>query len=124
MARLQDKRCVVTGGASGIGLGICEAFAREGASVLLTDIDEAAGKAAAAKIGCDFAVLDVRLEAQWADLEAAEPAIDVLVNNAGIARPARSGERLACRVARGARGQYRRHLPRLSLCDPGDEGSR
>ena len=84
MARLQDKRCVVTGGASGIGLGICEAFVREGASVLLTDIDEAAGKAAAANIGCDFAVLDVRLEAQWADLEAAEPAIDVLVNNAGI----------------------------------------
>lgn len=84
MVGLQSKRCVVTGGASGIGRGICEAFARGGASVLLTDIDEAAGRAAATDIGCDFAVLDVRDEAQWFDLEQSEPAIDVLVNNAGI----------------------------------------
>nr|WP_137676192.1 SDR family oxidoreductase [Parerythrobacter lutipelagi] len=84
MVGLQNKRCVVTGGASGIGRGICEAFARCGASVLLTDIDEAAGRAAATDIDCDFAVLDVRDEAQWFDLEQSDPAIDVLVNNAGI----------------------------------------
>lgn len=84
MARLQGKRCVVTGGARGIGRGICAAFVREGGSVLLTDIDETAGQAAVAEIGCEFRPLDVRSEADWLALQNAEPAIDVLVNNAGI----------------------------------------
>jgi 3(or 17)beta-hydroxysteroid dehydrogenase len=84
MARLQGKRCVVTGGARGIGRAICAAFVREGASVLLTDIDEAAGQAAAAETGCDFLRLDVRSDADWGALQSAEPAIDVMVNNAGI----------------------------------------
>ena len=43
MARLKDKICVVTGGASGIGRGSCDAFARDGARVILTDIDEEEG---------------------------------------------------------------------------------
>ncbi|MCR2835008.1 SDR family oxidoreductase [Parerythrobacter lacustris] len=84
MARLQGKRCVVTGGARGIGRGICDAFVREGASVLLTDIDDAGGQAAATEMGCDFLRLDVRCEADWTALERGEPAIDVMVNNAGI----------------------------------------
>ena len=74
----------MTGGASGIGLGICEAYVAEGAKVLLTDIDEEAGRKEAERIGCDFAALDVREEAHWDALASSKPAIDVLVNNAGI----------------------------------------
>ncbi|SVB44429.1 uncharacterized protein METZ01_LOCUS197283, partial [marine metagenome] len=38
MGRLKEKVALVTGGASGIGLGICEAFVKEGAHVISTDI--------------------------------------------------------------------------------------
>lgn len=84
MAKLEDKLCVVTGGARGIGRGTCEAFAREGARVILTDIDEDEGRKAADEIGCEFALLDVRDEAHWQRLAEAYPQIDVLFNNAGV----------------------------------------
>ncbi len=80
----QGKICIVTGGARGIGRGVCEALAREGATVVLTDIDEAAGRKVAQEIGCEFFELDVRDEAQWDRLARAYPSIDVLVKNAGI----------------------------------------
>ena len=35
---VKDKVCVVTGGASGIGLGLCTRFAKEGAHVVLSDL--------------------------------------------------------------------------------------
>ncbi len=84
MPRLEGKIAIVTGGARGIGRAICEAFAREGAQVILTDIDVEEGLAATQAIGCSFHELDVRDEAQWERLETAHPQIDVLVNNAGI----------------------------------------
>lgn len=84
MPRLQDKTCIITGGARGIGRAIGAAFAAEGANVILTDIDQPGGAAAAAAIGCRFIPLDVRSEADWAALAAAVPAADVVVNNAGI----------------------------------------
>lgn len=84
MRRLQDKICIVTGGARGIGRAIGAAFAAEGAAVILTDIDQPGGAAAAAAIGCRFIKLDVRLETDWAALASAVPAADVVVNNAGI----------------------------------------
>ncbi|WP_114228286.1 MULTISPECIES: SDR family oxidoreductase [Sphingomonas] len=84
MRRLEAKRCIVTGAARGIGLAIARRFADEGGEVLLTDVDEEAGEAAAAELGARFRRLDVRLEADWAALEAVEPACDVLVNNAGV----------------------------------------
>lgn len=82
--RLTGKRAIVTGAACGIGLAVARAFADEGADVLLADIDEAAGRAAAADTGLPFRRLDVASEADWTALAEAEPAIDVLVNNAGI----------------------------------------
>ena len=82
--RLTGKRAVVTGAARGIGLAVARAFAAEGAEVLLTNIDEAAGQAASRETGLTFRRLDVASEADWAALAEAEPAIDVLVNNAGI----------------------------------------
>lgn len=84
MPRLSDKTCVVTGAARGIGRAICEAFIAEGAQVILTDLDRAGGAAAAEALGCRFIPLDVREEADWAALAREVPAIDVLVNNAGI----------------------------------------
>ncbi|HCF24409.1 MULTISPECIES: SDR family oxidoreductase [unclassified Novosphingobium] len=84
MPRLAGKVCVVTGAARGIGRGIAHAFHAEGGEVILTDIDQSGGAAAAAEIGCRFLPLDVREEADWAALARAVPVADVVVNNAGI----------------------------------------
>jgi NAD(P)-dependent dehydrogenase (short-subunit alcohol dehydrogenase family) len=84
MRRLEDKLCVVTGAARGIGHAIAERFHQEGARLVLTDIDEGAGMAAAEALGADFLLLDVREEEHWDELARLHPACDVLVNNAGI----------------------------------------
>lgn len=84
MTRLNGKLGVVTGGARGIGRAVCEAFVHEGAEVILTDVDVDAGQAAARAIGCRFQKLDVTEEADWDSLARIAPAIDVMVNNAGI----------------------------------------
>lgn len=84
MHKLTNKICVVTGAARGIGRAIAARFHAEGARVILTDIDEGSGAAAAAEIGCRFIALDVREEADWARLAEAVPTIDVMVNNAGV----------------------------------------
>ncbi|MFC3580684.1 SDR family oxidoreductase [Sphingomonas hylomeconis] len=84
MPRMIGKICVVTGAARGIGLSIAAHFHDEGGSVILTDIDRAAGAAAARTIGCHFEPLDVREEVDWARLAERIPIADVVVNNAGI----------------------------------------
>jgi len=84
--RLAGKRCFVTGGASGLGEAICRRFVAEGASVVIADIDGAAGTALADALGARarFVTLDVSDEAQWLAALASCDALDVLVNNAGI----------------------------------------
>lgn len=84
MQRLKSKTCVVTGAARGIGRAIAARFHEEGAIVIVTDIDEAAGTATAAEIGCQFEKLDVREEADWLRLAGCIPVADVVVNNAGV----------------------------------------
>lgn len=84
MPRLSNKTCIITGAARGIGRSIAARFHEEGAIVLVTDIDEAAGTATAAEIGCRFEALDVRYEAAWTRLANIVPVIDVMVNNAGV----------------------------------------
>lgn len=77
---------MVTGGASGLGLAICQRFIDEGAAVVIADIDAQAGEALAAELGdaAMFVPLNVSSEADWATAMAACPDLDVLVNNAGI----------------------------------------
>lgn len=93
MSRLQDKVCLVTGAASGIGAATAQRFIEEGARVLLTDLSPEQGAAAAKSLGENAAFFqhDVTSDEQWklaiADVIARWGRLDVLVNNAGIAYP-------------------------------------
>ena len=91
--RMKDKVAIVTGAASGIGLEIARAYAREGAKIAIADLKQDAAEAAAKEIksagGQAIAVaMDVTNEAQVdAGVEATVKAlggVDVLVSNAGI----------------------------------------
>jgi len=84
MQRLNNKTCVVTGAARGIGRAIAARFHDEGAVVIVTDIDEAKGAETAVEIGCRFEPLDVREESDWWRLAGVIPVADVMVNNAGV----------------------------------------
>ncbi len=94
MARLAGKVAIVTGAASGLGRADAEALVREGAKVLLTDINEAAGAELAERLDAEakgrvhFMAHDVRDEAQWAAVVAEAQrrfgGLHVLVNNAGV----------------------------------------
>jgi len=87
--RLQGLKCLVTGGASGIGAATVKRFAAEGAEVCILDRDLPKAQALAADLGQDHfaAELDVRLEPAVeqaaAEVYARWGYIDVLVNNAG-----------------------------------------
>jgi len=91
MSRLQDRVVVVTGGAGGIGLASARRLADEGAYVVVGDVDEAAGAAAAKAVGGLFVPVDVTIEDQVVALfDAAVDAygrVDVAFNNAGISPP-------------------------------------
>jgi len=94
MGRVQDRVVIVTGAAKGIGAASARLLAREGASVICTDLDDDAGEALAADIqrtGGEAVYVhhDVVDEAQWERvMKLAEDrygGLHVLVNNAGIA---------------------------------------
>ncbi len=88
--RLEGKRAIVTGGASGFGAGIARRFAEEGARVIVADLNGDAASALAAELGAaDLGVkVDVSSAADVASL--AETAnrllggVDIVVNNAGV----------------------------------------
>ncbi|WP_238880575.1 SDR family NAD(P)-dependent oxidoreductase [Achromobacter xylosoxidans] len=90
---MQDKRVLVTGAGRGLGATIAQGFAREGATVIVADLDPALARASAQAIAAAGgraidAALDVTdaeaVRAFAAECEARHGAIDVLVNNAGI----------------------------------------
>lgn len=90
----QQKNILITGAAQGIGLGMAEAFARAGANVILTDVDEEAGQQALQRLkglSTEFILCDVSIESQVQDLmrQVGEKytCLDALLNNAGIADP-------------------------------------
>jgi NAD(P)-dependent dehydrogenase (short-subunit alcohol dehydrogenase family) len=84
MSRLNTKTCIVTGAGRGIGAAIARAFAREGATVVVTDKDAGRVADVAREIGGHHQRLDVASEADWTALAEAWPTCDVVVNNAGI----------------------------------------
>ncbi|MBD3219807.1 glucose 1-dehydrogenase [bacterium] len=98
MERLPDRIALVTGGGHGIGRATCEALARAGATVAVTDVDVDACEAVAAAIAeqggrSEAWHLDVGDSGQTRRVidEVVEKfgGLDVLVNNAGIAGPNR-----------------------------------
>jgi NAD(P)-dependent dehydrogenase (short-subunit alcohol dehydrogenase family) len=84
MKRLENKRCLVTGAARGIGEAIAASFVREGAHVILSDINVEQVNHTAEKIGGTAYHLDVADEAHWEAFSQDYPEMDVVVNNAGI----------------------------------------
>lgn len=88
--RLAGKVAIVTGGASGIGEATSRVFVREGAKVVIGDIDISRGESLAAELGDDalFQPLDVTDESAWdASVEVATSRwgrLDIVVNNAGM----------------------------------------
>ena len=96
MERIEGTVAVVTGGASGIGLGIARAFAARGAHVVIADIEEDRASAAAAElqsgmtraiaVACDVtdrASVESLAERAWQEFGHA----DIVVNNAGVIAP-------------------------------------
>ena len=95
--RLKDKIAIITGAANGMGEADARLFVREGASVLLTDLDEGRGRNVAENIRrdggvADFLRCDAASRGDWQALLdhtcATFGRIDIVVNNAGISASA------------------------------------
>jgi len=89
---LAGRVCIVTGGAQGIGEACIRRFSREGAKVVIADIDDSRGAVLARELGGLYLHCDVgdkaQVDALVAQTMAAHGRIDVLVNNAGIFKAA------------------------------------
>ena len=90
MGRMEDKIAIVTGAAMGIGETIAEIMTREGAKVIISDINQDKGRKVVEKLGTNAVFMrhDVGNEDNWISVIDQTMSqfgkIDVLVNNAGI----------------------------------------
>lgn len=90
MSRLANKIALITGAASGIGRATAELFHQEGATVIVSDIDDDAGLtlATALKERSEYFHLDVSQETDWMKatqhIQQKYNGLDILINNAGI----------------------------------------
>lgn len=90
MKRVEGKVCIITGAASGVGREDALLLAREGAKVVLTDLNDEAGRQVAAEIGENalFIHQDIASEADWQNVIKVTlerfGRLDVLINNAAI----------------------------------------
>ncbi len=90
MNRVEGKTALITGSAQGIGKAIAQLFVAEGASVIVSDINDELGHETATQLGvnAEYLHLDVSSEADWetcADhINQKHGLLDILVNNAGI----------------------------------------
>ena len=89
--RLQDRVAIVTGGGSGIGLATVRRFAEEGARVVVVDVSDESGRAAAEEVDglyirCDVTDED-QVEAMVGRAKETYGSVDIAFNNAGISPP-------------------------------------
>ena len=86
--RMQDKIVIITGASSGLGRATAELMVAEGARVVMADISQEAGEAAAQEIGAEFVRTDVGnpddVEALVSGTVARHGRLDVMCNNAGV----------------------------------------
>ena len=89
--RLEGRTALITGGASGIGLASARRLASEGANVVIADMDESTGTAAAAEVGGTFVLANVTSpednENMYKVAVDTYGSIDVAFHNAGISPP-------------------------------------
>ncbi|MEI9414435.1 SDR family oxidoreductase [Mesorhizobium sp. Cs1321R2N1] len=95
---LENKRVLVTAGASGIGRAVAERFAAEGAKVLVCDVDPDAIERVQAEAGLQAVAADVSSSQAvvqlFEEVQRHLDGLDVLVNNAGVSGPAKPVESL------------------------------
>lgn len=90
---MDNKVALVTGAAGGVGLAVAKKLVAAGSRVVLTDLQESKGKAAASELGsaARFMVMDVADPDDWDkvlhSIHEQEGRLDVLVNNAAILKP-------------------------------------
>ena len=129
MGQVNGKVAIVTGGASGIGAACAATLAREGAKVVITDLDDAAGQAVAEKVGgaggeAIYLHHDVTVEEGWpAIIETAERRfgrLNVMVANAGIGILCQAVEMSLADWRRQTAVNPRRRVPGRQVCRSGD----
>ena len=126
---LEEKVAVVTGGASGVGLGIAQEFVANGARVVITDLHQEALDEAVAAIGpnCSGIVADVTkladMEAAYRQVKERHGRLDAVVANAGIGAHAPLGaiteEQFDRTFNVNAKGVLFTVQPALALLPPG-----
>lgn len=91
MDRLQGRVAVITGGGSGIGLATAKRMASEGATVVIVDMNDEAGEAAAAAVSGTYIHADVTSpddnQRMYAETFDAFGSVDIAFHNAGISPP-------------------------------------
>ena len=89
--RLDGRVAVITGGCSGIGLATARRFAREGATVVIGDVDDERGPAVATELQGTYVRCDVtdadQVDALFRVAKDTHGSVDVAFNNAGISPP-------------------------------------
>ena len=83
--RLDGRKALVTGGASGIGAATCRALTAAGAHVTIADVDRQAAETLASELASASAMIfDITEETAVRQAFASIPSLDILINNAGI----------------------------------------
>ena len=86
--RLKNKVALITGGAQGLGKEMAKSMIKEGARVIISDINEDVLQKTAEEITCDHLVLDVTNKDQWQQvitkIKDDVGSLNILVNNAGM----------------------------------------